>query len=174
VTCFILALLPTQPQIRLRDGRRAVHVIISRSSHLSGHGPLSRQKRSLHRQVQCGRERAARQPIRWAACPSQLYADCRPCRSRLATMMSRNSVAAAAASPVLGTRRVFPRLHQRRKPQLVGRLPICVVGAGFGCGHRESNGSQRAGSARCVGMLRRIEGVAATALSPFSRRRCGY
>jgi hypothetical protein len=32
VTCFIVALLSTHPQIMLREGRRAVHIIRSRHS----------------------------------------------------------------------------------------------------------------------------------------------
>ena len=42
--------------------------------------------------------------------------------------------------------------------RLVGRLPVCVVHAPLVCGlRRRSNGSERAGSARRVGVLRWIE-----------------
>jgi hypothetical protein len=37
--------------------------------------------------------------------------------------------------------------------RLVGRLPVCVVHAPLVCGRRRSNGSERAGSARRVGVL---------------------
>ena len=43
-------------------------------------------------------------PWSWARRPCHIYADCRSCRSRLAAMMSRNSVAALAASPVMRPR----------------------------------------------------------------------
>jgi hypothetical protein len=58
--------------------------------------------------------------------------------------------------------------------RLVGRLPVCVVHAPLVCGRRRSNGSERAGSARRVGVLRWIEGVVASSLFPSSRQRCGY
>ena len=42
----------------------------------------------------------ARLALKLARTPSPIYADCLSCRSRLAAMMSRNSVAARSASPV--------------------------------------------------------------------------
>jgi hypothetical protein len=75
----------------------------------------------------------------------------------------------------LASRRVLPAPHPHdQSSRLVGRLPVCIVGAPLVCGRRRSNGSERAGSARRVGMLRWIEGVVASSLFPSSRQRCGY
>jgi hypothetical protein len=68
----------------------------------------------------------------------------------------------------------FRTLCRDQSSRLVGRLPVCVVGSSLVCGRRRSNGSERAGSARRVGMLRWIEGVVASSLFPSSRQRCGY